>query len=71
MAEQCGEKKNQCLVKEEIDPLTPGPSLDSYLWLKLEKQICSIKTNLSGVTRDILPSEKEQEDLLDQEARLS
>ena len=58
------------LVKKEIEPLTPSPSLDSCLLLQLEEQVGRIETDLLDVTRDILSSEKEEEDLLDQKDRL-
>ena len=63
-------KRNLCLVKAKISPLTPGPSLDCFLILQLEEQGGSIKIDLSEIIRDILFSEKEEEDLLDQKVRL-
>ena len=50
--------------------MTLSFGLDSYLLLQLEEQVGSIKIDLSDVTRDIVSSEKEDEDLLDQKDRL-
>ena len=57
-------EKKLRLVKGKIDPLTPGPSLHSWLLLQLEEQVDSIKIDLSDITRDIPSSEREEEDLL-------
>ena len=63
-------ERNLRLVKGKIAPLTPGHGLDSCLLLQLEEQLSSIKLDLSDVTRDILSSEKEEEDLLGQKDSL-
>ena len=63
-------ERNLCLAKEEIEPLTSGSGVDSYLLLQLEEQVGSLKIYLLEVTRDILSSDKEEEDLSDQKDRL-
>ena len=59
-------ERNLRLVKGKINLSTPAPGLKSCLLLQLEEQVGSIKLDLSDVTRDILSSEKEEEDLLEQ-----
>ena len=39
-------ESNLHLVKEEVDPFTPGPGLDSCLLVQLEEQVGSIKKDL-------------------------
>ena len=63
-------ESNLCLVKEEVDPLRPGPSLDRCLLLQLEEQVGNIRTDLSNVIRDILSCQSGDEDLLDKKERL-
>ena len=57
-------ERNLHLVKGKIDPLISGPGLDTSFLLQLEEQVGSIKINLLDVTRVILFSEREEEDLL-------
>ena len=63
-------ESNLHLVKEEVTPLTPSPSLDSCLLLQLEEQVGSIRTDLSDITGDILSSKNEDDDLVDKKDRL-
>ena len=53
---------NLCLVRGKMNTLIPGPDLDSCLLL--QEQVSSIQLDLSDIIRDILSSEKEEEDLL-------
>ena len=57
-------ERNLHFGKGKIDPLVPSPDLNSGLLQQLEEQVASIKLDLSDVIRDILSSEKEEEDLL-------
>ena len=50
-------------VKDEFKCLTPRPDQD--LLQQLEEQVGSLTKDLSDLARDILSSEKEEEDLLD------
>ena len=63
-------ESNLHLVKEEVESLTPGSSLDSCLLLQLEEQVGSIRTDLSDIIHDVLSSQNEDEDLLDKKDRL-
>ena len=54
-------------IKDEIDLLTPGPDLNTYLLQQLEEQVGSVIRNLLDVARDILFSE---EDWLDKKSTL-
>ena len=59
-------ERNLHLVKGKINFLILDPGLDSCLLLQLEEQVSSIKLELSDVIRDILSSDREEEDLLKQ-----
>ena len=59
-------ESNLCLAQEEVDALKPGPGLDSCLLLQLEEQVSSIRTDLLDVIRDLLSSQSQEQDLLDE-----
>ena len=63
-------KSNLLLVKKEVEAMKPDPGLETCLLLQIEEQVGRRSTDLWNVIRDLLSSQREDEDLLDEKDRL-
>ena len=54
-----------------VEPLAPGPDLDSCLVQQLEKQVSCLRAELLDITCGILLLEQEEQNLFDEESTLN
>ena len=53
------------MINRKTESLFPGPKLDTWFLCQLEQLITSHESQLSEVTDDVLPRDKDEHDLMD------